>query len=275
MQRETEGRPKRSRASSERQDINDILQEDNCNNDYTTDLKDKWRSRVCSTASFAFAWAFGVLIVLFLVFIAFGVLYSGIRYRGGSNTCSNSFGAITGTHSGVFSYSNCGMDVNAIEHHNVTVEGRTQTTGVKWQCVEYARRYWVLRGTPKPAAFGSVEGAADIWDLDNVALLDGTTRPLLKFQNENATAAGSRPRAGDLLIYPRQPNGFPYGHVAVVAGVEERRLFVAEQNWDNQQWPGPYHNYSRELKLTCDASSTRCSVHEEGNIVVQGWVRYE
>nr|CCD13760.1 unnamed protein product [Trypanosoma congolense IL3000] len=199
--------------------------------------------------------------------------------------CATPFGSVLGEYNGVKGMSNCDSDTCIADHwHTIDVselrdairmETFPSSYGVKWQCVEYARRYWVLRGTPKPAAFGSVEGAADIWDLDNVALLDGTTRPLLKFQNENATAAGSRPRAGDLLIYPRQPNGFPYGHVAVVAGVEERRLFVAEQNWDNQQWPGPYHNYSRELKLTCDASSTRCSVHEEGNIVVQGWVRYE
>ncbi|AAQ15801.1 D-alanyl-glycyl endopeptidase-like protein [Trypanosoma brucei brucei TREU927] len=208
---------------------------------------------------------------------------------GCQQNCSAPFGNVLGIYNGVPAMSNCNSDSCTAELWNtVKVEdiripaGRVDPHavppiyGMQWQCVEYARRYWMLRGTPQPATFGSVDGAADIWDLKDVQLLNGQKRkPLLKYHNGNATSANSKPRVGDLLIYPRQPNGFPYGHVAVVAGVTGDRMFVAEQNWENTAWPGPYHNYSRVLNLSCNPNGTACTVREKDNVTVQGWVRYE
>lgn len=58
-----------------------------------------------------------------------------------------------------------------------------KSSGMKWQCVEYARRYWMLHGCRTPsqssltgphspsycaATFGDVDGAEDIWHLEEV-----------------------------------------------------------------------------------------------------------
>ncbi|AAQ15803.1 D-alanyl-glycyl endopeptidase-like protein [Trypanosoma brucei brucei TREU927] len=280
MEREPAVTSKTNRLSSNEKDPHDVPETNDGAINGSFNNRKRGIKRLCSIAQAIFAWTFGVLVLLFISFIAFGVLYSGIRYPEGSGKvekhCLNPVGAILGAHEGVFSYSNCGATENTTTYNNVTVAGTSYQSGLKWQCVEYARRYWMLRGTPQPATFGSVDGAADIWDLKDVQLLNGQKRkPLLKYHNGNATSANSKPRVGDLLIYPRQPNGFPCGHVAVVAGVTGDRMFVAEQNWENAAWPGPYHNYSRVLNLSCNPNGTACTVREKDNVTVQGWVRYE
>ncbi|KAH8617384.1 CHAP domain [Trypanosoma vivax] len=229
-----------------------------------------------------FFWIFGVLMLLFMTFIAFGILYSGIRYHGESwhdiPQCTTTFGSIVGMHNGVVAYSNC--NINHTSSDFSTVDGNQGASdkifGMKWQCVEYARRYWMLRGTPLPARFDSVAGAADIWALTEAHLLNGTSVPLAKITNGRPPAPGTdaRPRVGDLLIYPQRPEDFPHGHVAVIVEVTAENVLVAEQNWDNAVWPAPHHNYSRAIPLSCTAAPSVCTITEADDVAVQGWVRY-
>lgn len=227
---------------------------------------------------------------------------------------TEAFGTVLGAHNGVYAYSNCYahscvsfLDFEypvplppgthtALDDPQATT--RVMRTGMKWQCVEYARRYWMLRGSPVPAVFGSVDGAADIWrELTTVTLLDNvTTAPLFKYANGAAVGyGGSVPRVGDLVIYPRDDEGkFPYGHVAVIVGVElplspasqpqqqlevaEGRVYIAEQNWHSNPWPEPYHNYSRWLPLRVTKASTQgvalqYTIHDDYH-PIQGWIRY-
>lgn len=231
---------------------------------------------------------------------------------------SEAFGAILGAHNGVVGFSNCYAHtcISLLDHtievqlpansalvdspppvvdgangdvSSTTVKQRL-TTGMKWQCVEYARRYWLLQGTPQPALFGSVEGAADIWDdLTHATLLDGSTTPLLKYGNgQPVGAGGSRPRVGDLIIYPRDtdehgaPAHFPYGHVAVIVGVDEAAglVYIAEQNWSSRPWPEPFHNYSRTLRMTVALADNGGTPPRKAYSIydpfhsIQGWVRY-
>lgn len=229
---------------------------------------------------------------------------------------NESFGAILGSHEGVTAYSNCYSHtcISYLSHdimlpvQQTIVNGdaaaapsaalRRMTSGMKWQCVEYARRYWMMRGRPSPAIFGSVDGAADIWtELTTATLLDdaGTTTPLLKYRNGapagNGSGGGSAPQVGDLLIYPRDHQGiFPYGHVAVVVGVElpddpattsdavsHGVVYIAEQNWASIRWPEPHHNYSRLLPLEVHRSGAteQFSYHiKDVYHDITGWVRY-
>ncbi|KAF5213817.1 D-alanyl-glycyl endopeptidase-like protein [Trypanosoma cruzi] len=202
--------------------------------------------------------------------------------------CDTTFGAILGIVNGVVSYSNCNSSTctsnlwhpmsSLLAHADYNNENRwnnTNTSGLEWQCVEFARRYWMLRGTPVRATFDSVVGAADIWALNSVRLLDGSKTPLLKYPNGLPRRdGGSAPRAGDLLIYPRQRNDFPFGHVAVVVGVTKNSVLVAEQNWDNKMWPGPYHNHSREIRMLYSPIHDAYNITEEENIIIDGWMRY-
>jgi hypothetical protein len=252
-------------------------------------------------------WSLATLLILFLAFVVFGMLYSGVYYSHNCTAegdytameempgwCHVPFGAIIGVFDNTYAYSNCNDDYVSIldSYMNLTVPvlstatgrltftSKSFYTGLAWQCVEYARRYWMINGRPKAAYFGSVDKAADIWNLREVHLLENTsqTLPLHRYRNGDRVVQDSLqpPQAGDIIIYPVQPVGFPVGHVAVIAKVEFGEngfIYVAEQNWGSRQWPKPYHNYSRKIPLHYHPLTTAVTLDDpEGRII--GWMRY-
>ncbi|CAD8120711.1 unnamed protein product [Paramecium sonneborni] len=113
--------------------------------------------------------------------------------------------------------------------------------GVKYQCVEYARRFIV---TNFAAAFKEINCADQIYQLNNVddlTTLNGTLQ-FSTFPNKSNSA----PQIGDLIIYPRTQKQ-PYGHVAVIVEVGNGYVCVAEQNYEDSGWTK--NNYSRKLKM--------------------------
>lgn len=146
--------------------------------------------------------------------------------------CTHPFGQVLGETAGhVRAYSNCRAECVVPIPHRVD----DTFTGIKWQCVEFARR-WLLRN--RGVVYADVDVAADIWDrVDHVKRpVDGVRFRLASFPN----GADQPPRTGDLLIYSRRYLGT--GHVAVVTRVKPREGFVevAEQNYRNEAWPGKY-----------------------------------
>ncbi|CAF3917579.1 unnamed protein product [Rotaria sordida] len=112
--------------------------------------------------------------------------------------------------------------------------------GIKWQCVEYARRWTFLR---KSSIFESVNGANDMWNqlkyIENV--VEKKKYPLKKHSNGHR----NRPINESYLIYPIQKD-MPYGHVAIIVDVLTNSIRVAEQNFYFHYWKG---NYSREIPI--------------------------
>jgi len=110
--------------------------------------------------------------------------------------------------------------------------------GLKWQCVEYARRWTFLR---KSSVFASVVGASNMWDqlkyVERVA--DKQKFPLKRHPNGSPTL----PTNESYLIYPIQKD-MPFGHVAVIVDVLPNAIRIAEQNFYFHYWP---HNYARKI----------------------------
>ncbi len=150
--------------------------------------------------------------------------------------CKSDYGVVIGiSPAGIPAYSNCNADCVVFEpnHHQEIY------TGIKWQCVEYARR-WLLQ--QKQVVFGDVDIAADIWALEQVI------NPINKktFSFESITNGAEKPpKLGDLLIYSEEYLGT--GHVAVVVSVneEQKTIKVAEQNFENKLWE---EKYARSIK---------------------------
>ncbi len=145
-----------------------------------------------------------------------------------SQDCMVSYGETLGASmSGVKAYSNCNNSCV-----NPTPYFVSDTfTGIKWQCVEYARR-WLL--VNKNVVYGDVDIAADIWELEEVISPDKKNhKPFVSILNGDSQYGVQR---GDLLIYSRA--FFGTGHVAVVLKVDEenQRLYLGEQNFDNNKW---------------------------------------
>lgn len=112
--------------------------------------------------------------------------------------------------------------------------------GMKWQCVEYARRWTYLR---KGAIFSSVDGANQIWDqLKYVEqVTDKQQFPLKQHPN----GSPNLPLRNSYLIYPIQRD-MPYGHVAIIVGVLPNAIRVAEQNFYFHYWNS---SYAREIPV--------------------------
>lgn len=146
--------------------------------------------------------------------------------------CKSPYGMVLGeSPRGVSAYSNC-QSACVIFSPN---RWKGTYTGIKWQCVEYARR-WLLINTG--AVFGDVDIAADIWDkVDHLTdVRTGQQIPLESRLNGSTKA----PQVGDLLIYARAFEGT--GHVAVVTAIDIKSgtVEVSEQNFDNEPWPQHY-----------------------------------
>jgi len=109
-------------------------------------------------------------------------------------------------------------------------------TGLKWECVEFARRYLILT---KGVTFDDVTTALDIPNLKYFRNLDGSIHPIHIFKNGNYDI-----KEGDLIVMEDEMDT---GHVAVVCGRNENELFIAEQHYDEKEWGNK--NYSRIFKV--------------------------
>lgn len=167
------------------------------------------------------------------------------------NLCVNPFGYKLGAFEDVVSYSNCRSECvkNADNYVSEKQLGTKEKvySGLSWQCVEYARRWWMLE---LGITFGSIDSANQIFTLREAERIQDGKKILLKAYNNGSQRP---PAVGDLLIYAKQENNpsFQYGHVAVVVGVNLNKGYIelAEQNYDNKRWGNP-RRYARRISLT-------------------------
>jgi hypothetical protein len=145
--------------------------------------------------------------------------------------CATPYGEVVGMGVGnVPAYSNC--NAGCVVFSPNKKEGTY--TGIKWQCVEYARR-WLL--VNKGVVYGDVDIAADIWALDFVTRIkDNTKLKMPTFPNGNE----NQPQVGDLLIYAKAY--LKTGHAAVISKIDPKShtLQVIEQNYNNRKWANGY-----------------------------------
>jgi glutathionylspermidine amidase/synthetase len=150
------------------------------------------------------------MLVLTIVLI-FGILFYYFFY-----TSVKKFGTIVGTFDGVPAYSNQNGQINSDDTNYIN-------TGIKWQCVEYARRYLQ---TTRGITFSHVDGAFEIPSA-KFTTLDGAS---VKKTNDL--------KVGSLVIWPKHYKyNSPYGHVAVVSKIMPNGIYVAEQNYDDKTFP--------------------------------------
>jgi len=107
-------------------------------------------------------------------------------------------------------------------------------TGYQWQCVEFARRWLLLR---KSCTFKDVPSACNIWsDVSYIErVTDGQQFPLRPVAN----GSPEPPKKDSILIYNRSFR-MPFGHVAIITDVLPGYVHIAEQNNLYNYWPGDY-----------------------------------
>lgn len=132
--------------------------------------------------------------------------------------------------------------------------------GMKWQCVEFARRWTFIR---KSSIFKSIDGAKDMWTqlkfIERVS--DKKQFPLKHHPN----GSPKMPSNESYLIYSQQKD-MPYGHVAIIIQVLHDKIRIAEQNYEFHQWK---NNYSREISLIF--KNNRYFLQDDYEIL--GWIQ--
>lgn len=119
--------------------------------------------------------------------------------------------------------------------------------GVTYQCVEYARKWWMKN---QGVTFGDVDTADDIIYLtEGTDIRSGQSFPLARSINGMAKRP---PKRGDLVVYyaDRDDPEWRAGHVAVVTATDLAKgtVDLAEENYDNKPWSDP-HAFARKIRL--------------------------
>lgn len=114
----------------------------------------------------------------------------------------------------------CNASMNHVEGRHVK---KGYNLGLKWQCVEFVKRYYYQHYNHKmPNTYGH---AKDFFDnrLKDGAL--NTDRGLHQYKNPSKT----KPKVGDLLVFDAHQFN-KYGHVAIISKVSDNKIEVIQQN---------------------------------------------
>jgi len=163
------------------------------------------------------------------------------------------FGTSLGNFNGIIAYSNCSTSCTACNNncssYNYANDGKY--LGIKWQCVEFVRRYYYLIYGLDLAS--SYRGDAKYW-YDNAS-----TMGLDKYPNGSSKA----PQIGDILV----SNGDQYGHIAIIKSVSNNQVCTIQQNFSNNT-----NDVNRCLSLTISNGSYTVGGFS-GSYPIQGWLR--
>lgn len=147
------------------------------------------------------------------VFLA---LFFGLSFTGNNVEIGSQIDAFNG----VPVYFN-GKDFTHVLGRHVTKDG--YNLGLKYQCVEFAKRYYYEVFHHKmPNAFGH---AKDFFDASLADRAFNKKRGLMQYRNVREYA----PKVHDMLIYGSYP-GNPFGHVAIITKVSEDQIELIQQN---------------------------------------------
>jgi len=124
-----------------------------------------------------------------------------------------------------------------------------ESVGIKWQCVEFARRWLLLQ---RGYVFESVPCAYNIFDLTSVLTVPGKNRLKMTAHLNGSTV---HPKLGCMLIWKAEGKFSGTGHVAIICGATREGCRIAEQNYDDLEWPTQEQDYARELPVEVTADN--------------------
>lgn len=178
------------------------------------------------------------VLVMLIIFSVYSISYA------------DSFGTNLGNYNGVISYSNGsgGYVSNLYNYVNGT------NTGMKWQCVEYVNRYYLIQKSLDIRIAG--QNAVDYYP-------NASARGLISYQNQGNTS----PEIGDVLCFSGgNPN---YGHVAIIREIGSNYLKVIQQNVSQTSNDANYN-----INMTVSGGQYNVSGSTIGSgYSCQGWLR--
>jgi hypothetical protein len=164
----------------------------------------------------------------------------------GDEDLLRAFGNVVGTLNGITAYSNGTTG---------TVSNQYSTVGMKWQCVEYANRYFYQRFAHK-----NLKGTGNAKDYFGTA----AAKDLVPYSNGVSTTA---PAVGDMLASNGNGAVGNYGHLAIIREVGANYVKVIHQNWSNSA-------ADNSLQLSMSLVNGKYTISNFGaSLPVTGWLR--
>jgi CHAP domain len=141
----------------------------------------------------------------------------------------NDWGEVLGEANGVKAYFNAG-DTGNQGRNKLMKDGKEEYDfGLKWQCVEFIRRYLY---TVKGHAFAERGHAKEYF---NESTPDGGSyRGLTQYSNDLKQGSQSKPQIHDLIVIREARENGGVGHVAIVIDVADDYVTIAQQNVGTQ-----------------------------------------
>jgi hypothetical protein len=135
------------------------------------------------------------------------------------NYIKKNYGDIIGSFNGVQSYSNTDNKTDIPNYYNNIY------TGLKWQCVEYVRRYLIINNN---ITFSNVDSA---FDIPKATFMKLNGEIIIPKKNNNLVI-------GSIIIFPKDYEiDSPDGHVAIISSVLQSGITVVEQNYNDNIFP--------------------------------------
>ena len=112
------------------------------------------------------------------------------------------------------------------------VFGRNMTTdgynlGLKWQCVEFVKRYYYQRKRHKmPSSYGH---AKDFFNENLAEVAYNPERDLTQFKN----ISKDKPQVEDIFVFGPTPSN-AFGHMGIISWVGENEIELIQQNWGSK-----------------------------------------
>ena len=148
------------------------------------------------------------------------VLMTGVITLFSFTSFNPGIGDILDIHNGIPIYYN-GPNFKHVLGRNMTPDG--YNLGLKYQCVEFAKRYYYERyGHKMPNSYGH---AKDFFDQSLGDYGYNKQRGMYQYRNVREY----KPQVDDILVYgPHEGN--PYGHLAIISKVGEDYVELVQQN---------------------------------------------
>jgi len=134
------------------------------------------------------------------------------------------------------------------------------TTGYRWQCVEFVRRYLAAR---KAVWMSSIATAEDAWTCETLftSVVNNAPVGFTKMANNSVSPM---PSVGDVIVWSRC-EAVPFGHMAIVTNVRDEKVYVAEQNQGFERWTSdmPYSRSPSQVsrQSSCDGGLRPGALH--------------
>ena len=128
----------------------------------------------------------------------------------------------------------------------ITVDNKKIYCGIKWQCVEYVRRYLILT---YGISFENVKNAYDIFK-KNIIFYKIKDESLVGIKKYINGLSKTMPKISNLIVWNGDDNFLKYGHVAVIVNIIGKNLYICEQNFNERTThQSSNKNYSRCLMV--------------------------